>query len=131
MFGLKTHLDVEVSHVEGMQKGDPVQNLLQQSGDLPFLRNFVSVEYHLQLAAGSPGATNITRLARLAQYLRFRFFSHARLRRGRSKLEFRSNKFSTLRTRRVETIRRKIILHAMRARRGALESRVYGLSYFL
>jgi len=42
-----TYLDVEVSHVQGMQKGYPVQNLLQQSGDLPFLWNFVPVKYHL------------------------------------------------------------------------------------
>jgi len=54
-----SYLDVEVSYVERMQESNPVQNLLQQSGDLPLLRNFVPVEYHLQLAAGSSVAINV------------------------------------------------------------------------
>jgi len=53
------YLDVEVSYVEGMQKSNSVQNLLQQSDDLPLLRNFVPVEYHLQFAVRSPVAINI------------------------------------------------------------------------
>ena len=43
----ETHLDVEMGNIQGMQEGYPIQNLLQQSGNLSFFWNFVSVQYHL------------------------------------------------------------------------------------